>query len=65
MKKPGNIISLELLAASQWGMFTTAQAQELGIRRNQVFRMVSALRVEPISSGSIGLSQGHNRRRPT
>ncbi len=51
MKKPGNIISLELLAASQWGMFTTAQAQELGIRRNQVFRMVSALRVEPICFG--------------
>lgn len=51
MKKPGNIISLELLAASQWGMFTTAQAQELGIRQNQVFRMVSALRVEPICFG--------------
>lgn len=32
-------------------MFTTAQAQELGIRRNQVSRMVNALRVEPICYG--------------
>lgn len=51
MRKSDNITSLELLAASQWGMFTTAQARELGIRRNQILRMANALRVEPICYG--------------
>ncbi|MDO4290168.1 MAG: type IV toxin-antitoxin system AbiEi family antitoxin domain-containing protein [Eggerthellaceae bacterium] len=51
MKKSQNVTELEELAASQWGMFTTAQAQELGVRRNQVARMVSAGRVESVGYG--------------
>lgn len=51
MKKSENIANLELLAASQWGMFTTAQAQELGVRRNQVSRLTSANRTEMMCYG--------------
>ena len=42
---------LESLAASQWGMFTTAQAQSLGIRRNQISRMIDAQRIESMCYG--------------
>ncbi|MDY6111537.1 MAG: type IV toxin-antitoxin system AbiEi family antitoxin domain-containing protein [Ellagibacter isourolithinifaciens] len=51
MLKSDNITSLELLAASQWGMFTTAQAQALGVRENQVSRTVDAFWVEPACHG--------------
>ena len=51
MSRQSNISELEQLAASQWGMFTTAQAQELGFRRNQVSRMVDSTRVEPMCYG--------------
>ncbi len=51
MRKSENTLELELLAASQWGMFTTAQAQNLGIRRSQVARMVAAVKVEPMCYG--------------
>ena len=51
MKRSSAITNLELLAASQWGMFTTAQAQQLGVQRNQISRMVDALRIEPTCYG--------------
>lgn len=51
MPRQSNISELEQLAASQWGMFTTAQAQALGFRRNQVSRMASSMRVEPMCYG--------------
>ena len=51
MSKRSNISELEHLAASQWGMFTTAQAQTIGFRRNQILRMVDAMRVEPMCYG--------------
>lgn len=58
MRKSDNIASLELLAASQWGMFTTAQAQALGVRRIQVSRMASSLRVEPVCYGVYRFTTG-------
>ena len=51
MHRSDNMAELEFLAASQWGMFTTAQAQNLGMRRNQVARMVDACKVEPVCYG--------------
>ena len=45
------ITELYDLAAAQWGMFTSAQAQKLGLRRNQITRMVKTGRIEPISYG--------------
>ncbi len=51
MQKSVNITNLESLAASQWGMFTAAQAQDLGVRCNQIMRMVDAGRVEPACYG--------------
>lgn len=51
MKKSEKMTELEVLAASQWGLFTTAQARELGIQRNQISRMVDSLRVEPVCYG--------------
>ena len=51
MVKRSGISELEQLAASQWGMFTTAQAQALGLRRNQISRMVDSMRVEPMCYG--------------
>lgn len=51
MSKSSNISALEQLAASQWGMFTTAQAQLLGFRRIQISRMVNSMRVEPMCYG--------------
>ncbi len=58
MIKSSNMSELESLAASQWGMFTTAQAQQLGVRRNQVSRMVDALRVEPMCYGVYRFTMG-------
>lgn len=51
MSKSSNISALEQLAASQWGMFTTAQAQLLGFRRIQISRMVNSMRAEPMCYG--------------
>lgn len=51
MKKSEKMTELEILAASQWGLFTTAQAQRLGIQRNQISRMAEALRIEPVCYG--------------
>nr|WP_301281173.1 type IV toxin-antitoxin system AbiEi family antitoxin domain-containing protein [Arcanobacterium phocae] len=36
---------------SQWGMFTTAQAQQMGVRRNQISRLRDAGRVEELTYG--------------
>lgn len=58
MKKSQNMIELEDLAASQWGLFTTAQAQELGLRRNQVSRMVSAGKAEAVGYGVYHFAAG-------
>ena len=58
MYKSSNTRGLESLAASQWGMFTTAQAQRLGVRRNQVSRMVGAMRAEPMCYGVYRLMAG-------
>ena len=52
MYRTENITELEALAASQWGMFTSAQAQEVGIRRNQILRMLDANRVERMLYGA-------------
>ena len=51
MKRSQNISDLESLAISQWGMFTIAQAQGLGVRRNQVARMVDSGRAEMVCYG--------------
>lgn len=51
MNRTDYISELYNLAASQWGMFTSAQAQELGLRRNQITRMVKAGHIEPVSYG--------------
>ena len=51
MNSTDYISELYDLAASQWGMFTSAQAQELGLRRNQITRMVKAGHIEPVSYG--------------
>lgn len=51
MVKQSDISELEQLAASQWGMFTAAQAQALGFRRNQISRMVDSMRAEPMCYG--------------
>lgn len=51
MKKSQKSFELEELAASQWGMFTTAQAQALGLQRNQISRLVSARRIEQAAYG--------------
>lgn len=51
MVKQSDISELEQLASSQWGMFTAAQAQALGFRRNQISRMVDSMRTEPMCYG--------------
>ena len=58
MKKSLSMIELENLAVSQWGLFTTAQAQELGVRRNQVSRMVNSGKIEPIGYGAYRFATG-------
>ena len=58
MKKSSHISDLETLAASQWGMFTTAQAQALGVRRNQISRLVDSLRAEPMCYGVYRFTAG-------
>lgn len=58
MVKQSDISELEQLAASQWGMFTTAQAQALGFRRNQISRMVDSMRTEPMCYGVYRFAAG-------
>ncbi|SDU79582.1 Transcriptional regulator, AbiEi antitoxin, Type IV TA system [Arcanobacterium phocae] len=53
------MIELENLAMSQWGMFTTAQAQQLGVRRNQISRLRDAGRIEGLSYGVYQYASGN------
>lgn len=50
---------LQSLAASQWGLFTAAQARELGIQRNQIARLVKRGLVESIDYGVYRFSSGY------
>ena len=50
---------LQSLAASQWGLFTAAQARELGIQRNQVARLVKRRLVESVDYGVYRFSSGY------
>lgn len=52
MKKSTDIQELEDLASSQWGLFTTAQAATLGVRRTQIARLVSSGRIECMRRGT-------------
>lgn len=58
MKKSQNMTDLENLAASQWGLFTTAQAQGFHLLRNQVSRMVDSGKVEPMGYGVYRFTAG-------
>lgn len=58
MIKQNNISNLEYLAASQWGMFTTAQARGLGVRRNQIARLASSGRIEMMCYGVYRFAAG-------
>ena len=46
MKTSKNIHSLQSLSASQWGMFSSAQAQDTCVGRTQISRMLSDGRLE-------------------
>jgi len=46
-----SIVELQSLAASQWGMFTSAQAEQLSISKKQLSRMKQDGRLEHIASG--------------
>lgn len=50
---------LQSLAASQWGLFTAAQARELGIQRNQVARLAKRGLVESVDYGVYRFSSGY------
>lgn len=52
MIKSKGIAELESLASTQWGMFTTAQARDIGVGRTQIARMVSSGRTEPVLYGT-------------
>ena len=58
MPNSENIESVFELAASQWGLFTTAQALEAGASRTQLSRMVTNKRIEPASYGVYRLADG-------
>lgn len=53
-----NIESVFELAASQWGLFTAAQALEAGASRTQLSRMVTSKRIESASYGVYRLTDG-------
>lgn len=52
MSKSGNINKVYELAANQWGLFTSAQALNIGTSRNQINRMINDGRVEQITYGT-------------
>lgn len=52
MKASDNISGLAELASSQWGMFTTAQAESEGVSRVQLGRMSRDGRIEPMARGT-------------
>lgn len=51
MSKKGNIQNVYDFAAGQWGLFTSAQAIDIGISRTQLNRMSADGRLEPICYG--------------
>lgn len=51
MRKSKHIEEIQEVAASQWGMFTTAQAQERGARRDLLQRMAADGRTESMRRG--------------
>lgn len=58
MPKRGNISALYDLAASQWGLVTSAQAIELGVSRTQISRMAGDGRLEPVCYGVYRATSG-------
>ncbi len=64
MKKSDNIRELEYLASSQWGMFTTAQAAELGVGRTQISRMAGNGTVEQMRRGVYRYAVGEETSHP-
>lgn len=52
--------NLEHLAAGQWGMFTTGQAQSLGIQRNQCIRYLESGRVSRVRYGVYAFNSARN-----
>ena len=58
MGRRGNIDALLDLSAGQWGMITSAQALRMGISRNQLSRMVSDGRLEPMVYGVYCMAAG-------
>jgi hypothetical protein len=58
MKSSANISELQLLAASQWGLFSSAQAQNIGVGRPQLSRMTSDGRIENLAFGIYRFTAG-------
>ena len=58
MTKRGNIDRLYALSAGQWGLFTSAQALSVHVSRNQLARMVSDGRLEPMTYGVYRVTAG-------
>jgi len=47
-----------MLASSQWGLFTSAQAQEIGVGRTQISRMQADGRIENLAPGVYRFTSG-------
>ncbi len=58
MTKATSIDALTDLAASQWGIFTSAQALDLGVGRTQLCRMSNDGRIESVSYGTYRFTYG-------
>lgn len=58
MKTSKNINSLQSLSASQWGMFSSAQAQDICVGRTQISRMLSDGRLEKCAPGIYRFTSG-------
>lgn len=58
MKSGKGLSAIEELAASQWGLFTTAQAAHYGVQRNQISRLVEKGRAEKLCYGVYRMTSG-------
>lgn len=58
MKTNENIRALQSLSASQWGMFSSAQAQDACVGRTQISRMLSDGRLEKYAPGVYRFASG-------
>ncbi|OUP10054.1 type IV toxin-antitoxin system AbiEi family antitoxin domain-containing protein [Collinsella sp. An2] len=58
MSRRGNIDKLYELASGQWGLFTSAQAVNIGVSRNQLARMANDGRIEPVAYGTYRVTTG-------